>query len=171
MAIVRAYQDNVPRIAEDAFVADTATLIGNVSVGSGSSIWYGAVLRGDVGFIHVGVRSNIQDLACVHMTRGVSNVEIGNDVTVGHGAIVHGAVIEDDVLIGMGAVVLDNVRVGRGSVIAAGALLAPGTVVPERSMVRGQAAKVVRTLEQHELERARAVAADYVRLAGDVRDA
>ena len=110
MAIVRAYQDNVPKIAEDAFVADTATLIGNVSVGSESSIWYGAVLRGDVGFIRVGMRSNIQDLACVHMTRGVSNVEIGNDVTVGHGAIVHGAVIEDDVLIGMGAVVLDNVR-------------------------------------------------------------
>jgi carbonic anhydrase/acetyltransferase-like protein (isoleucine patch superfamily) len=170
MAIIRAYQDTTPNVAEDAFLADTATLIGNVTIGPESSVWYGAVLRGDVGFIRVGARSNIQDLVCLHMTRNISNVEIGDDVTIGHCAIVHGAILEDQVLVGMGAVVLDNVRVGRGSVIAAGALLPPGMAVPERSMVRGQAAKVVRALNEQELERARAVAADYTRLACDYRD-
>ena len=170
MAIIRAYQDATPNVAEDAFLADTATLIGDVTIGPESSVWYGAVLRGDVGFIRVGARSNIQDLACLHMTREISNVEIGDDVTIGHGAIVHGAILEDQVLVGMGAVVLDNVRVGRGAVIAAGALLPPGMVVPERSMVRGQAAKVVSTLGEQQLERARAAAADYTRLACEYRN-
>lgn len=165
MATIRAFRDKTPRIAEDAFIAETAAVIGDVSIGPGASVWYGAVLRGDVGWIRVGARSNVQDLACLHMTTDLSNTEIGEDVTIGHGAIIHGAVIEDGALIGMGAILLDNVRIGRGAIIAAGAVLPPGTVVAPGTLVRGQAAKMARELEREEIDRLRQSAAEYVGLA------
>ena len=165
MAIVRAYRDKTPRVADDAFIAESATLIGDVSIGPGASVWYGAVLRGDVGWIRVGARSNVQDLACIHMTTDLSNSDIGADVTIGHGAIIHGAVIEDGALIGMGAVVLDNVRIGSGAVVAAGAVLPPGTVVAPGTLVCGPAARTVRELGTDEIDRLRQTAAHYVELA------
>jgi carbonic anhydrase/acetyltransferase-like protein (isoleucine patch superfamily) len=153
-----------PQIATNAFIAESATLIGNVTVAPEASVWFGAVLRGDVGWIHIGERSNVQDMVCIHMTTDLSNSEIGRDVTIGHGAIIHGAVIEDEALIGMGAIVLDNARIGRGAVVAAGAVVPPGMVVPPRTLVRGQAAKQQRELSDEELRRARQGAADYVQL-------
>jgi carbonic anhydrase/acetyltransferase-like protein (isoleucine patch superfamily) len=165
MAIIRAYGNKTPCVADDTFVAETATLIGDVTVGAGASIWYGAVLRGDVGWIRVGARSNVQDLACVHMTTNLSNTDIGEDVTIGHGAIIHGAVIEDGALVGMGAILLDNVRIGRGAIVAAGAVLPPGTVVAAGTLVRGQAAKAARELGAEEIARLLQSAAEYVRLA------
>jgi carbonic anhydrase/acetyltransferase-like protein (isoleucine patch superfamily) len=165
MAIVRAYRDKTPRVAADAFIAETATLIGDVSIGPGASVWYGAVLRGDVGWIRVGARCNVQDLVCVHMTTDLSNTDIGDDVTIGHGAIIHGAVIEDGALVGMGAIVLDNVRIGSGAIVAAGAVLPPGTVVAPGTLVRGSAARSVRELGRDEIDRLRQTAMHYVDLA------
>ncbi|MBN1610505.1 MAG: gamma carbonic anhydrase family protein [Polyangiaceae bacterium] len=169
MSVIRAYRDKTPRVASDAFIAETATLIGDVSIGPGASVWYGAVLRGDVGWIRVGARSNVQDLVCVHMTTDLSNTDIGEDVTIGHGAIIHGAVIEDGTLIGMGAILLDNARIGTGAVIAAGAVLPPGTVVPPGTLVRGPAAKAVRELGADEIARLRQTAAHYVELGREHR--
>ena len=123
MAIIRELKGDRPIIGEGTFLAENAALIGSVKIGADCSIWYGAVLRGDVGPITLGDRVNIQDGAVLHATTNISEVVIGNDVSVGHNAIVHGAVIGNDVLIGMGAVVMDNVIVPDGTIIAAGAVV------------------------------------------------
>lgn len=126
MAIIRELKGVHPIIGERTFLAENAVLVGSVKTGEDCSIWYGAVLRGDVGPITLGDRVNIQDGAVLHATTDVSEVIIGNDVSVGHNAIVHGAVIGNDVLIGMGAVVMDNAVVPDGTIIAAGAVVTAG---------------------------------------------
>jgi carbonic anhydrase/acetyltransferase-like protein (isoleucine patch superfamily) len=161
-ATILTFQGKTPEVAEGAFIAPNATLIGDVRIGAGSSVWFGCVLRGDVGFIRVGERSNVQDLACIHMTDGLSNTTIGDDVTIGHGAILHGCTVEDGALIGMGAILLDGVVVGKDSVVAAGALVPPRTVIPPGSMVKGSPAKVVRAATEEERAMGRQGAAHYV---------
>lgn len=150
MALILPFGPKLPRVAPDAFVAPNATLIGDVEIAEQASVWFGAVLRGDVGAIRVGPRTNIQDLACIHTTMGLSRAEIGADVTVGHGAILHGCTVGDRCLIGMGSVILDNAQIGEGSVIAAGSVVTPNTVIPPRSLVRGAPAKVIREVKEHE---------------------
>ena len=118
-----------PQIAEGVFLAENATVLGDVRIGKDSSIWYGAILRGDVGSITIGERSNIQDGVVIHATQGESVTIIGNDVSVGHNAVVHGAKIGNDVLIGMGAVVMDNAIVPDGTVVAAGAVVLANSVL------------------------------------------
>ena len=130
-----------------------------------ASIWFGASLRGDVHWIHVGASSNVQDNATVHVSRGTHPCWIGTGVTIGHNAVVHGCTVEDDVLIGMGAVVLDGAVVGAGSLVGAGALVTGGTRIPPRSLVLGSPARVVRPLTEAEVERNRANAAHYVHMA------
>lgn len=152
MALVLALGDKVPRIGKDVFLAPNATILGDVTIEDGASVWFGAVLRADIGGIVVGARSNLQDLVCVHMTEGLSKTVIGADVTVGHGAVLHGCVIEDRCLIGMGAIVLDNAVIGAGSVIAAGTLVPPRMVVPAGSLVRGNPGKVIRPVNEKEAE-------------------
>ena len=127
MAIIKELRGCRPIIGENAFIADNAAIIGNVRTGKECSIWYGAVLRGDVGPITLGDNVNIQDGAVLHATTDVSEVIIGNNVSVGHNAIVHGAVIGNDVLIGMGAVVMDNAIIPDGTVVAAGAVVLANT--------------------------------------------
>lgn len=161
--MVRTFAAHRPRIHTAAFVHDSAEVIGRVVLGSGVSIWPLAVLRGDVNAIVVGARTNIQDLAVVHCDHG-RPARIGRGVTVGHGAVVHGARIGDGCLIGMGATVLEC-SVGRESLIGAGALLPRGMRVPPRSLVLGLPAKVVRPLKTEELRRLRKSADVYVRLA------
>jgi carbonic anhydrase/acetyltransferase-like protein (isoleucine patch superfamily) len=139
-----------PRIDESAFVADNATIIGDVIVGPEASVWFGCVLRADVGSIRVGARSNIQDLSMIHMTEGHSVTAVGEDVTVGHGVILHGCTIHDRVLVGMGSIVLDNVVVGEGSVIGAGSLVTQGTIVPPRSLAMGRPATIKREVNERE---------------------
>lgn len=134
----------VPRVAEGVFVAPTAAVVGDVELAEGSSVWFGAVLRGDVGAIRIGPRTNVQDLACIHVTGGVSTTTVGADVTIGHGAILHGCTVEDGCLIGMGSIVLDGAVIGARSVVAAGAVVSPRTIVPPGSFVAGMPAKVVR---------------------------
>ncbi len=129
MAIIRELKGVHPVIGERTFLAENAVLVGSVKTGEDCSIWYGAVLRGDVGPITLGDRVNIQDGAVLHATTDVSEVIIGNDVSVGHNAIVHGAVIGNDVLVGMGAVVMDNAVVPDGTIIAAGAVVLANTVL------------------------------------------
>ncbi len=154
-----------PRLAPDAWVAPTAAVVGDVTLGAGASVWYGASLRGDVHWIEIGPGSNVQDCATVHVSRGTHPCLLMENVTVGHNAVVHGCTVEDDVLIGMGAVVLDGAVIGAGSIVGAAALVTMDTIVPPRSLVVGNPARVVRLLTDEEFERNRANAKHYVRLA------
>ena len=150
MALIRSHCDLAPRIAPDCFIAENATLIGDVELGPEVSIWYGAVLRGDCGHIKIGARTNVQDLCCIHMTTGISHSEIGEDVTIGHRAVIHGATIGSRVLLGMGSVILDNAEVGDECLIAAGSVVPPRMKIPPRSLVRGAPAKVIREVTEEE---------------------
>lgn len=139
------------QIATDAFLASTATVLGDVTIGDGSSIWFGAVIRGDTELIAIGARTNIQDGAILHADPGIP-CRIGDDVTVGHGAIIHGAEIGNGVLVGMRATILNNAKIGPGSLIAAGALITEGTEIPPNSVVMGAPGRIVRqTTEQDRL--------------------
>ena len=128
--MLRGFDTHSPIVHPDAFVASTASVLGDVEIEADASIWFGAVLRGDMGKIRIGARSNIQDNATVHMTHEVSDAIIGCDVLVGHNAVIHGAIVEDETLIGMGSIVMDNARVGKGAWVAAGTLVPPRTVIP-----------------------------------------
>ncbi|HTJ84604.1 MAG TPA: gamma carbonic anhydrase family protein [Polyangiaceae bacterium] len=133
-----------PKIGERVFIAPNAVVIGDVEIGDDASIWFGCVLRGDVGSIRIGARTNIQDLSMIHMTDHVSNAEIGNDVTVGHGVILHGCSVGDAALVGMGSILLDGVAVGARALVAAGSLLTPRTVIADGWLARGNPAKAIR---------------------------
>jgi carbonic anhydrase/acetyltransferase-like protein (isoleucine patch superfamily) len=148
-------------IDPSAFIHDSAVVIGNVHLGPRASVWPTAVLRGDVDRIEVGEDSNVQDGAVLHCEEGIPCI-IGKRVTIGHRAIVHGALVQDDVLIGMGAIVLNKVVVGRGSLIGAGTVVSEGTVIPPDSLVLGVPGKVVRTLNPEQRERLAAGHVSYV---------
>lgn len=141
--MIERYRDHNPEVHPTAFVHRAAHVIGAVTLCEDVSIWPTAVLRGDVGPIHIGARSNIQDGCICHDTTDLSQVWVGEEVTVGHRAILHGCRIEDRCLIGMGAIVLDNAVVGEGSMVAAGSVVVAGTVVPPGSIVMGTPARVV----------------------------
>src|SRR5215469_1864390 len=143
--MIMSYSGRAPRIAASAFIAHSADVIGDVEIGENSSVWFASVLRGDIEPIRVGANSNIQDGSVVHTMLG-SPTTVGNWVTVGHRAVLHGCRIEDHCLIGMGAVLLNNVRVGEGSIIAAGALVVEDTVIPPRSLYMGFPARFKRQL-------------------------
>lgn len=145
-----ALADTVPTVADSAWIAPTAVLAGSVVIGERASIWYGTVLRADNEPITIGARSNVQDNAVFHVDRG-KPVVLGEGVSVGHGAVVHGATIEDHVLIGMSATVMNGARIGAESLVAAGALVTEGMVVPPRSLVAGVPAKVRRELTDAEV--------------------
>jgi carbonic anhydrase/acetyltransferase-like protein (isoleucine patch superfamily) len=144
--LVRAYAGAAPSFGDDAFVADTACVVGDVVVGAGSSVWYGAVLRGDVMPIRVGARSNVQDLTMVHGTTGLAASTIGDEVTVGHRVILHGCTIADRVLVGMGAIVLDLAVVESDVVIGAGALVTPRSRLESGWLYLGSPARKARRL-------------------------
>jgi carbonic anhydrase/acetyltransferase-like protein (isoleucine patch superfamily) len=150
MAMILAYGGAVPRLGRDVFVAPNATLIGDVELGDEASVWFGCVLRGDIGLIRIGARTNVQDLACMHLTDGVSVTIIGADVTIGHGAILHGCTVGDRCLIGMGSILLDNAVIGEGSLVAAGSLVPPRFVAPPKSLIRGNPARIIREVTEDE---------------------
>ncbi|HEY6726055.1 MAG TPA: gamma carbonic anhydrase family protein [Polyangiaceae bacterium] len=158
------FQGYRPRVGARVFIADSARVIGNVELGDDVNLWFGSVLRGDVGKITVGARSNVQDLACLHMTREVSNVVVGADVTIGHGAIVHGAIIGDGCLVGMGSILLDNVELGAECIVGAGAMLTANQRFSPRSLVLGNPGRVVRELSEKEYQSGRLGAASYLEL-------
>lgn len=159
-----------PRIAPDAFVAPGATIVGDVEIGPGASVWFNATLRGDLAPVRVGARSNVQDNAVLHVNTGVACL-VGDDVTIGHGAIVHGTTIDDGAMIGMGATVLSRSRVGAGAVVAAGALVPEGAGVRPGALVMGVPAREARPLREAERAEVAATAARYVRQAARYRSA
>ncbi len=146
-----AYEGKYPKIDESVFVADGVKIIGEVEVGKNSSIWYNSVIRGDVNYIRIGDLTNIQDLSMLHVTNAKYPLIIGNKVTIGHSVKLHGAIIEDLVLIGIGAIVLDGALVQTNSMVAAGSVVKPGFIVPSGKLVAGVPAKVVRDLTNDEI--------------------
>ena len=161
--MLRAYKSILPAIHPSAFVDVSAQVIGDVHLGAESSIWMNCVVRGDVHAIRVGSRSNIQDLTLVHVMRDTHPTVIGDDVTIGHSAVIHGCTIENRCLIGMGAILLNGVRVGTGSIVAAGALVPEGMQIPPGSMVMGMPAKVRRALTPDEDASIKWYADNYVK--------
>ncbi len=161
--IIQKVNGIAPFIGEHTFIAPNATILGDVHIGAHCSIWYQAVLRGDVGRILIGDETNIQDGAVLHSTTGKSRVTIGNRVTVGHRAIVHGCTINDDALIGMGAIVLDNAVVESGAIVAAGAVILENTVVTAGTIWAGVPAKLVKRIDtKQSVEMMRKMAEGYV---------
>jgi carbonic anhydrase/acetyltransferase-like protein (isoleucine patch superfamily) len=169
MGNILPYDGVMPTFGRDVYIAPGAQIIGQVTIGDESSVWFNAVLRGDVGAIVIGKRSNVQDLSLVHMTGGVSDARIGADVTFGHYVTLHGCDIGDRCLIGMGSVLLDGVRVGDDCVIAAGTLLTPRMVIPAGSLVFGRPGKVIRAATAKEKQLGPDGAAHYFESARKYR--
>jgi carbonic anhydrase/acetyltransferase-like protein (isoleucine patch superfamily) len=153
-----------PTIPASAYVAPQATIIGDVRLGEQASVWPGCVLRGDINYIQVGARSNIQDGSIVHLADDYPCI-VGDDVTVGHAAIIHACVIEDECLIGMGSLIMDGAVIGRNSIVGARALVTQNTVIPPGSLVLGSPATVKRALSQEEQDRLKYWAAKYTKVA------
>ncbi|HWO18189.1 MAG TPA: gamma carbonic anhydrase family protein [Kofleriaceae bacterium] len=164
-ALVRPLGELRPRLGRDVFLAETCAVIGDVELGDEASVWYAAVLRGDVMAIRVGARTNLQDGVIVHVTSGLQGTVIGSDCTIGHGAILHACTIEDHCLIGMGATVLDGAVIGRGSLIGAGSLVTPGTVIPPETLALGWPARAKRPVNRKERDQIEYGATHYVELA------
>jgi carbonic anhydrase/acetyltransferase-like protein (isoleucine patch superfamily) len=160
--VLRPYRATRPRVHPTAYIDDSAQVIGDVEIGEESSVWMCAVIRGDVHWIKVGKRTSIQDGTIVHAMTGTHPTSIGDNVTIGHAAIVHGCTIDDQCLIGMGAILLNGSHVGAASIVAAGALLVEGQKVPPRSLVMGSPGKVKRLLTQAEVADIQKYADRYV---------
>jgi carbonic anhydrase/acetyltransferase-like protein (isoleucine patch superfamily) len=160
--MIRSYQGKTPSIGESSYIDLSAQVNGDVTIGEHSSVWMNAVIRGDVNSIRVGNNSNVQDCAVLHGQRYLYSVTVGDWVTIGHNATVHGCVVEDAVLIGMNAVVLNNARIGEGSIIAAGAVVPEGTVVPPKTLWAGLPAKMRRELDDKDRELILTYARNYV---------
>jgi len=165
--MLRPYRGRVPAVHPTAFVDASAQVIGDVEIGSDSSVWMQVVVRGDVNFIRIGRRSNVQDGSVVHVMHETHPTIIGDDVTIGHGAIVHGCTIGDRVLVGMGAIILNGAVIHEESIVAAGTLVPERTVIPARSLVMGSPGKVRRVLGDADVVSIREYAENYVRLKGD----
>ena len=163
--MITSFNKLEPNIGKNVFIAETAAVIGDVTLGDEVNIWFGAVLRGDMHYIKVGNRSNIQDNSVVHVTTAVSPTTIGENVTVGHGAIIHGCTIEDNCMIGMGSIIMDDTVVGEGSLVGAGALVPPNMIVPPKSLVIGTPGKVVRNVNDAEYEMIVERPGEYITLA------
>ena len=160
--MIRSFKSITPVVDKSAYVDQSAQVIGDVQIGAESSVWMNVVMRGDVNHIRIGKRTNIQDLTLLHGMTGTHATVIGDEVTVGHTAIIHGAIVEDRVLVGMGAVLLNGVHVESDCVIAAGTLLTEDTRIPARSLVMGRPGKVKRVLTDIEIAEIRWYADNYV---------
>jgi carbonic anhydrase/acetyltransferase-like protein (isoleucine patch superfamily) len=163
------YQGLVPRLHPSVFVAEGAKIIGDVEIEEDGSVWFNTVIRGDVNFIRIGARTNVQDNSVLHVTNTTAPLNIGSDVTIGHSAILHGCTIEERCLIGMGAIVLDGAWVHKNSIVAAGALVLEGFDVPEGMLVAGMPAKIKRPLTSEEKLFLQHSAANYVRYSQNYR--
>lgn len=161
MALIQSIKGISPKLPSSCFLAENSSLIGDVSLGENCSIWYNAVVRGDVNSIEVGDETNIQDGAIIHCTYQKAATKIGSRVSIGHKAIVHGCTIHDDVLIGMGAIVMDHAVIESGSIVAAGAIVTSGTKVEANSIYAGIPAKKLKTVSEDNLEMIKRTAKNY----------
>ena len=163
--MLKPYRGVLPTITSSAFIEDTAVVIGDVHIDSESSVWFNSVVRGDVHYIRIGHRTNIQDLSLLHVTHDTHPLEIGDDVTVGHNVVLHGCTIRNRVLVGMGSIVMDGAIIEENCIIGAGSLVTEGTVIPSGSLARGSPARVKRPLNPKELAWIKESAQNYVRYA------
>jgi carbonic anhydrase/acetyltransferase-like protein (isoleucine patch superfamily) len=160
--MLKAFRGVLPKVADSAFIVESAVVIGDVEIGAQSSLWFNVVVRGDVNFIRIGARTNIQDGSVVHVTHERHSTRIGDDVTIGHNVTLHGCRIGNRCLVGMGAVIMDGCRIGDDSMIAAGALVVPGTVVPSGTLFAGSPAKQKRLLSDSEIHFLKQSAENYL---------
>ncbi|HWB17919.1 MAG TPA: gamma carbonic anhydrase family protein [Vicinamibacterales bacterium] len=161
--MLRPYRGRLPDVHPTAYVDESAQVIGDVAIGPESSIWMQVVVRGDVNRIRIGARTNVQDGTVVHVMHDTHPTDLGDDVTVGHAAVLHGCTIADRVLVGMGSILLNGATIGADSIVAAGSLVTEGTVMPPRSLVMGRPAVVRRTLSDDEVRSVLGYAERYVR--------
>lgn len=161
--MIQPYQGKYPVLDQTSFIAPTAAVIGDVTIGPLSSVWYHATVRGDVNWIRIGQGSNVQDNVVIHVTSNTAPTVIGDRVTIGHSAVIHGCTINDRVLVGIGAIVLDQCLIESDCIIGAGALVTRRTVIPAGSLVLGRPGKVVRTLTGNEIRSIQRQAENYVR--------
>lgn len=170
MVMIRGFRETIPKIASSASIAENAVIIGDVEIGEEASVWYNCVLRGDVNYIRIGDRTNIQDMTMIHVSREDHPTVIECEVTVGHSVTLHGCYIESGSLIGIGSTVLDGARIGRNSLVAAGSLVTPNTSVPEGSFVVGSPARVKRQMSAEEISDISRFWKNYVELSTAYRE-
>lgn len=164
--MIKSFLDKTPNIHESCFIAENAVIIGDVEIAEDANIWYNCVLRGDVNFIKIGAKTNIQDGTIIHVSRGKKFATvIEEEVTVGHSATIHGCYIEKGSLIGIGSIILDGATIGKNSLIAAGSLVTPNTIIPERSFVVGSPARVKRELNEDEIADLQKFWTNYIKLS------
>jgi len=156
------YKGKSPELHETVYVEASARIIGDVIIGAYTSVWFNAVVRGDVNYIRIGERTNVQDNSVLHVTKDVYPLIIGSDVTIGHNAVLHGCIVKDRCLIGMGSIILDDAEIGEDTIVGAGALVTEGTKVPPGSLILGAPARVVRKLSGEEVERILTAAKNYL---------
>ena len=150
--MIKPFQNLHPKIHESAYVAETAVIIGDVEIGAESSVWFGSILRGDVNYIRIGRRTNVQDACVLHVSAKTHPTVLEDEITLGHRVTLHGCYVETGCLIGIGAIVMDGARIGRNSLVGAGSLVTPNTEIPPRSLVLGSPARVRRELSDEEVE-------------------
>ena len=160
--MLKPYKGKMPKLGEGVFVEESAQVIGDVEIGAFSSVWFNAVVRGDVHHIRIGDRTNVQDNCTLHVTKDTYPLIIGSDITIGHNVILHGCTVKDRCLIGMGAIILDNAEIGEDCIVGAGALVTEGMKVPPGSLVLGIPAKVVRAVKPEEKARILRSAQNYI---------
>ena len=163
--MIKIFRDKEPKIHETAFVTDDAIVIGDVEIGAESSIWFGSIIRGDVNYVRIGERTNIQDASVIHVRSQDHPTVLEDEITVGHRVTLHGCHVETCCLIGIGSIILDGARIGRNSLVAAGCLVTPGTIIPPRSLVMGAPARVRRELAPAELDNLAKSWQNYVELS------
>lgn len=163
--MIRTFQGIKPTVPQSCFIEGTAVVIGDVVMGELCSVWFNTVIRGDVNYIRIGQRTNVQDLCMLHVTHDTHPLIIGDDVTIGHNVVLHGCTIKDRVLVGMGAIVMDGAVIGEDSIVGAGALVTEGTLVPPKSLILGSPAKVKRPVTDKELGWIQESAENYVTYA------
>ncbi|MDR5588377.1 MULTISPECIES: gamma carbonic anhydrase family protein [Clostridium] len=167
--MIKNFLNNIPNISEGVYISETSVIIGDVVIKENSNIWFGAVLRGDEQSISIGCETNIQENVVIHGD-GENKVTIGNGVTIGHGAIIHGCTIEDNALIGMGAIILNGAKISKNSVVAAGSLVTQNKEFEDGSLILGNPAKVIRRLTQEEIQANKESSLTYVNLAKKMAD-
>ncbi|MBY6837507.1 gamma carbonic anhydrase family protein [Clostridium botulinum] len=167
--MVKNFLNNSPNISESVYISETSVIIGDVVIKENSNIWFGAVLRGDEQSISIGSETNIQENVVIHGD-GDNNVSVGNGVTIGHGAIIHGCAIGDNVLIGMGAIILNGAKISKNSIVAAGSLITQNKEFEDGSLILGNPAKVIRKLTQEEIQANKESSLTYVNLAKKMAD-
>ncbi len=171
MAVVKPYRGIMPRIHPSVYLSENVYIIGDVEIGEDSSVWFGTVIRGDVNYVRIGRRTNIQDNSVVHVTHDTHPTVVGDNVTVGHRAVLHGCVLGNNILVGMGAVIMDGVEIEDYVLIGAGALVTPNKRIPSGVLVAGVPAKIVRDLREEEIRLIEESAENYVRYKNEYLNA